>query len=202
MKLFIFDLDGVLVDACEWHRVSLNKALKEICNYEISDEDHKNIYNGTPTKIKLKKLNELGIVKLEDFEKISELKQFYTIQLIEDSAKQRQEKIELMRLLKENNKIICCYTNSIKKTAYLMLEKTGIKNFFDLIITNEDVTNPKPDPEGYLLCMNKLGVNKESTVIVEDSEKGIEAAILSGANVIAVKDQDEVEIKLLEKYIK
>ena len=36
LELVIFDLDGVLVDACEWHRVALNEALQEVCQYEIS----------------------------------------------------------------------------------------------------------------------------------------------------------------------
>ena len=40
IKLVVFDLDGVLVDACEWHRVALNKALKALCDYEISLEEH------------------------------------------------------------------------------------------------------------------------------------------------------------------
>ena len=202
MRLFIFDLDGVLVDACEWHKISLNKALKEICDYEISDEDHEKVFNGIPTKVKLKILNDLGYVKQEDYEKISNLKQVYTIETIEQNAHKRQEKIDLLKLLKNNNKIICCYTNSIKKTAHLMLEKTGIKEYFDLIITNEDVNNPKPSPEGYLKCMEKYGIDNSLTVIVEDSEKGIEAAKMSGANVVIVKNQDEVNTELLEEYIK
>ena len=55
IKLVIFDLDGVLVDACEWHRAALNKALLEICDYEISQEDHYSVFNGIPTKVKHKK---------------------------------------------------------------------------------------------------------------------------------------------------
>ena len=47
-KLVIFDLDGVLVDACEWHRQSLNDSLKEVCGYEIPLEEHNKIYNGLP----------------------------------------------------------------------------------------------------------------------------------------------------------
>ena len=50
IKLVIFDLDGVLVNACEWHRIALNKALKEICDYEISLEDHYCTFNDIPTK--------------------------------------------------------------------------------------------------------------------------------------------------------
>jgi len=53
MDMVIFDLDGVLVDACEWHRIALNEALEEICGYKISLEDHYKIYNGIPTRKKL-----------------------------------------------------------------------------------------------------------------------------------------------------
>ena len=55
VKLVIFDMDGVLVDACDWHKGALNKALLELCNYQISEKDHYSIFNGLPTKTKLKK---------------------------------------------------------------------------------------------------------------------------------------------------
>ena len=81
IKLVIFDLDGVLVDACEWHRVSLNEALKEICDYEISLQDHYREYNGIPTKIKLKKLADKNIISSNLFKKIEYLKQEKTIEI-------------------------------------------------------------------------------------------------------------------------
>ena len=59
-KLVIFDLDGVLVDACDWHRIALNRALKQACDYEISPEDHYSTFNGIPTRVKLQKLTEMG----------------------------------------------------------------------------------------------------------------------------------------------
>ena len=62
-KLVIFDLDGVLVDACEWHRIALNEALKKACDYEISLEDHYSTFNGIPTRVKLEKLTELFDLK-------------------------------------------------------------------------------------------------------------------------------------------
>ena len=62
IKLVIFDLDGVLVDACEWHRAALNEALYEVCNYKISMDDHHSVFNGIPTKVKLQKLTEWGVI--------------------------------------------------------------------------------------------------------------------------------------------
>lgn len=201
-ELIIFDMDGVLVDACEWHRVALNDALKEVCNYEISIQDHYNIFNGIPTKVKLKKLSEMGIIEESLFEKIETIKQEKTIQAISKFAKLRKEKILLMKFLKEKNIKIACYTNSIRATTELMLEKTGILKYFDLLITNQDVIKAKPDPEGYLLCLKTLNISSKNTIIIEDSPKGIEAAEQTGCFLIKVKNPDEVNVELLKDAIK
>lgn len=203
MNGVVFDLDGVLVDACEWHRIALNEALKEICKYEITLEEHFREFNGLPTRTKLKKLADRNIIEnnLDLFKKIEDLKQIKTIDAINKFAFVRNEKIELMKFLRSKNIKIVCYTNSIKKTANLMLKKTGILDYFDFVITNQDVKNPKPDPEGYILAINKLDIIPEKVIIIEDSDNGFKAAKLSGANVIRVLNQEEVNIKLLENYV-
>lgn len=194
-------MDGVLVDACEWHKEALNQSLLQICGFTISDEEHYTKYNGLPTKIKLKKLCELGFLSEADIQKVEDLKQLKTIDIINQRAFKRQEKIELFKYLKINNCLIACYTNSIRATAELMLEKTGILNLFDLLITNQDVTKCKPDPEGYNKIINFFNLTSTDTIIVEDSPKGIEAAINSGANVCIVKNPNEVNIELLRTKI-
>ena len=85
-KLIIFDLDGVLVEACEWHRVALNLALREICKYEISKKDHYSIFNGIPTKVKLQKLTEMGVLPLEKHLEVYRRKQEITIETIKRLA--------------------------------------------------------------------------------------------------------------------
>lgn len=202
INLIIFDMDGVLVEGCEWHRIALDDALYEVCGYKIPIEEHYSEYNGLPTKVKLQKLSEKGIIESSKIEYIENLKQRKTVSAILENANIRQEKIELMEYLKNNKLKIACFTNSIRYNAELMLEKTGIINYFDLLITNQEVKKPKPDPEGYLMCLEKLGVDPKNAVIVEDSPKGLEAARKSGAHVIAVKDQEEVTIDLFKGIIK
>jgi HAD superfamily hydrolase (TIGR01509 family) len=107
----------------------------------------------------------------------------------------------MINAIKEKGHTVCCCTNSIRKTAYLMLEKTGIKNLFHEILTNQDVEKPKPDPEGYLFLMNKHGYSSDKTYIIEDSPKGIEAATKSGANVIKVRNSGEVNIETIRNFI-
>jgi len=200
-KLFIFDLDGVLVEACDWHRDALNEALMEKCDYSISEKDHIETFNGIPTSKKLSILNEMGIVSKNEFKEIHDLKQEKTIDIINKSAVVRQEKVLMIQTLKRRGFIVCCYTNSIRKTAELMLEKTGIIEMFDEIVTNQDVTSPKPDPEGYNYLINKYKIPIGSVYIVEDSPKGIQAAEASGANVIKVKNADDLDIIKLRRYI-
>ena len=200
-KLVIFDLDGVLVDACEWHRVALNESLKDICDYEISLKDHYSVFNGIPTKTKLNKLTEMGILPEEKHDLIYDLKQKKTIETINKHAQLRQEKIDLLSWIKEQNITVACYTNSIRETAELMLEKTGVIKIFDLILTNQDVSNPKPDPEGYNYIVNKYGFNKNEVLIVEDSPKGTQAAVQSGCNVWKVDNPDQVNIKNMKEYV-
>jgi len=201
VKMVIFDLDGVLVDACEWHYVALNEALDEIANYKISYAEHIKTFNGIPTRKKLKKLTELGYIRQEDHKKINNLKQEKTIQIIDKYATVSREKIELLSFLKKREIKVACYTNSIRKTANMMLERTGIVDFFDLILTNQDVCEPKPSPEGYLNIIEHFSIDKKNTIIVEDSPKGLEAAINSGCFVVKVKNPAEVNVKMIREFI-
>ena len=200
-KMIIFDMDGVLVDACDWHRIALNKALKEICNYEISLEDHYSVFNGLPTKVKLSKLAESGLIENSKIKEIYEKKQEITINTINKEATLRNEKINMIETLKDEGFYVTCFTNSIRKTAELMLEKIGVLSLLDCLLTNQDVKCSKPDPEGYLFLINKFKVDKQNAIIVEDSPKGLKAAFASGCNVIAVKNPDEVDIKIFKEYL-
>jgi len=200
-KLVIFDLDGVLTDACEWHRIALNEALKRICDFEISMEDHVNTFNGIPTKKKLRILADKGIVKENDFNKIFELKQKITVEIIREQADYRPEKVEMIQRLREKGIHVACYTNSIRETAELMLRKTGVLDLLEEVITNEDVDMCKPNPEGYLILVEKFNVLKENVIIIEDSPKGLEAAYASGCKVIAVPNPDSVSIDLLKDLL-
>ena len=176
----LFDLDGVLVDACEWHFEALNRALREISNIEISRHDHETRFNGLPTKVKLQMLD----LDQESIDKIWPLKQRYTIDVIKAYSKVREEKIDLLRFLKNQNIKTACVTNSIRETAVLMLETSGQINYLDLIVANEDVSKNKPHPDCYNYAINMLNSDPAETMCVEDSEKGIISARASRASYV------------------
>lgn len=201
IKMIIFDLDGVLVDACEWHRVALNESLREVSSYEISMDDHVSTFNGIPTRKKLKILSERGLIKPEAQEHIYQLKQNKTLEIIKRDAAVREEKINLIKELRNRDIKVACFTNSIRETAHLMLKLTGIIDMFDVIVTNQDVQEPKPSPEGYNKIINMYNFDINEIIIIEDSPKGIQAAKRSGCKVIEVGSPDEVNLDLLKDYI-
>lgn len=191
VKAVLFDMDGVLIEAKEWHYEALNQALR-IFGYEINRFEHLTSYDGLPTSVKLNKLTvEKGLPEaLHGF--INEMKQQYTIGLIHRFCKPRfNHEYALSRLKAEGYKL-AVGSNSIRQTVHLMMEKAKLIQYFNLILSNQDVRHPKPSPEIYLTAMERLGVRPEECVIVEDNENGIRAAIASGGHVLSVKTVDDV----------
>lgn len=191
-KSILFDLDGVLVDACDWHYEALNRALADVAGYEIRRYDHDRIYNGLPTRVKLHMLAKKGIIHESEFDEIENLKQELTLQVIEERCDIDSSKVSLMESLKKRGYKVGCVTNSIEKTAKRMLELTGILPFMDCLVTNENIKNAKPHPEGYIKAMVLVNSLPENTTIVEDSNKGLAAAHATGAKVIKVENAKEV----------
>lgn len=202
VDVILFDLDGVLVDACEWHYQALNEALKINCGHEINRKDHKTTFNGLPTKTKLNILNEMNIVDPALNDKIWQDKQNLTFKIIEEHAKIDLEKCEMLSKLENQGIKLGCVTNSIRKSAVLMLEKTGQLKYFDLLICNEDVSDPKPNPEGYIKAIQEFSVSKDKVMIVEDSDKGLKAARASEAKYIyAVRNPSDVTFNQISRLI-
>jgi len=73
-----------------------------------------------------------------------------------------------------------------------MMQRAGLDGFLDLMVSNEDVSKPKPDPEMYLLAMSKLGLSPAECLIVEDNDHGVRAARASGAHVLVVGNPSDV----------
>jgi len=192
IKAILYDLDGVLVDATEWHYESLNNALEEIAGFIIKRDEHISTFNGIPTLKKLEILNQQGRLSKDLFNQIWNKKQEKTFEVIENSSSIDSNKIRLHKQTSHLKKV--CVTNSIRKSALLMLEKSGQLPFMDFVLSNEDVSSPKPSPEGYNQAIQKLNLKPQNCMIVEDSPKGFEAAYQTNAHVYEVSGYNEVTL--------
>lgn len=200
IKAVLFDMDGVLIDAKDWHYEALNKALK-LFGYEINRYEHLSSYDGLPTKVKLERLtSEKGLPKyLHSF--INEMKQKYTIDITHNYCRPRfNHEYALSKLKSEGYKLAVC-SNSIKNTIDIMMGMSALDKYLDLKLSNEDVSQSKPDPEIYIKAMEKLNLSPEECLIIEDNENGIKAAKSSGANLLAVKSVDDVNYNNIKTRI-
>jgi HAD superfamily hydrolase (TIGR01509 family) len=187
----LFDLDGVLVDATEWHYEALNRALR-LFGCEVTRYEHLSTYNGLPTRKKLEILTvEKGLPSaLHGI--VNRLKQVYTREEVLTRCRPVFDKeYMLARLRREGYRLAVC-SNAVRDSVEMMIHQSGLDEYFEFLLSNEDVRAPKPDPEVYLTAMARMGVPPEQTMVVEDAPLGIEAARRSGAHVCQVNGFSEV----------
>ena len=200
IKAILFDLDGVLVDMPEGHYESLNKALK-LFGAHIDHDEHISSFNGLPTRKKIGRLEELGRLPSGLTETINSIKQKYTKDIIPKYCTPDYSKIIMLKHLKNKGLKLACCSNSIKETLHIMLKSAQLLEYFDLIIGNDEVKNPKPHPEIYLYTFTKLKIKPTEAIIVEDSLPGIASAKASGAIVYEVKGVQDVHLSLFEDIL-
>lgn len=199
IKSIVFDMDGVLIDARDWHFDALNMAL-EVFGVNISVEEHLREYDGLPTSVKLNKLSERGIIPYELHNLINSTKQERTLRIAAQRCFPNPSHVAMLSYLKKQNFKLGLATNSIRRTTIAMLNYAGIQDYFDSILTNEDVNMPKPNHEIYTTSARVLGHVPSETLVIEDNKNGITAAKAAGCHVLEVKDPEDVHLdRILDK---
>lgn len=196
----VFDMDGVLIDAKEWHYEALNKALK-LFGYEISRYDHLVTYDGLPTRKKLEMLSrERGLPKkLHNF--INDLKQKYTVEHLFIECNPIFQHEYALSTLKNDGYKLAVASNSIRHTVELMLKKANLLPYLEFFLSNQDVSKSKPDPEIYVTATNKLNLMPNDVLVVEDNINGIRAAKGAKTHVMKVDNVYDVTYDNIKRHI-
>lgn len=200
IKAIIFDMDGVLIDAKEWHYESLNKALG-LFGYEISRYDHLVTYDGLPTSKKLEMLSmEKGMPRrLHSF--VNELKQRYTMDKVYTDCHPVFIHEYALATLKREGYRLAVASNSVRNTVELMMERSSLMQYLDFYLSNQDVKASKPDPEIYNVAISRLEMTPAECLVVEDNINGIQAARAAKAKVMEVRTTYDVNYSNIKKHI-
>lgn len=191
IKAVIFDMDGVLIDAREWHFEALNRAL-ELFGMQMSRYDHVVTYDGLPTSVKLSMLSKERGLPQKLHPLLNDLKQQYTMELVNARCKPTfQHQYALARLRREGYQLALC-SNSIAKTVETMMERADLARYLEFWLSNQDVKKSKPDPEMYQVAISRLGIQPAQALVVEDNENGIKSALGAGAHVLSVGGVEDV----------
>mgnify|MGYP005851593271 CR=1 FL=1 len=201
IKAVVFDMDGVLIDAKDWHYEALNQAL-EYFGYTISRADHLSTFDGLPTRRKLEMLSqERGLPRgLHGF--LSDLKQQYTVDLVHLRCKPMFVHEYALSNLKARGYKLGLGSNSIRSTCELMMEKSRLAGYLDVVVSNEDVKKAKPHPDIYLKAAEDLGVTPAECLVVEDNDNGIKSAEAAGCHLLVVNSVHDVQLDRILQAIR
>ena len=185
-KGYIFDLDGVLVDTAKYHFLAWKRLAEEL-NIDFNEEDNERL-KGVSRMASLDIILELGGKSLSNEEKISlaTRKNEWYVEFITkmDASEILPGALEFLQLLK--NEGYKCALGSASKNAGLILERTGMTQYFDTIVDGTHVSKAKPDPEVFTLGARNMGLAYEECVVFEDSLAGLQAAKAAGMVAVGI----------------
>ncbi|MHC4927884.1 MAG: HAD family hydrolase [Planctomycetota bacterium] len=193
LKAVIFDFDGVVADSEFLHYQALNTIFKRF-GVDISKDEHWATYLGYSDLENIEAVNrdyDMGLDDAAIQEQIAEKKIIFD-ELAKTDAVIIDGVAEFIAMLVDNQVRIAICSGALLSDIDLMLEGAAFKDVFEYIVTADDVTHGKPDPEGYLLALEKLNssggepIKPEECIVIEDSHWGLEAAVAAGMNPIAV----------------
>lgn len=175
MKLLIVDLDGTLFDTKDVNYCAYKAAI-EPYGYFLDYNYYCEFCNGRHYMDFLPQITTCDNEILERMHIAK--KNAYKTYL--QKAKLNKGLVDIIRLLRNEYKIAVVTTAS-KENCYDILNEFNLIEFFDLILTHDDIKKSKPDPEGFFMAMRYFGAEPNETIIFEDSDVGLKAAEKSGA---------------------
>lgn len=180
----IFDLDGVLVDSVGLNWAAYNQVLNSDYGVNVAKKDlYKYVGLTLTTQVELLSKDFKINIDKEDFANKTDIIKNELFKNIEPMP----GVVNLLKALKNNNFKIAIGTSSSMEQAKLKLANAKILEFFDIIITENDVVKPKPSPDVYLKCAQSLNTLPQNCVVFEDAPNGVKAAKKAGMGCIAIK---------------
>ncbi|MBA7674809.1 Phosphorylated carbohydrates phosphatase [subsurface metagenome] len=209
LRAVIFDFDGVITDSEILHLRAFNQSLAQY-GIEITKNDYYTMYLGFNDTDCYKLLIEKGLLKMDE-QQIKNL-MIQKKKIFEQLAKAEGKMIEGVRdflnMLEQNNIPMAICSGALLTEVEMVLEEARLRHLFEVIVSGEQVKKGKPDPEGFLLSLQRLNENRENPitanqcVVIEDSHWGLEAAKAAGMHTIAVTNSyDAGQLSMADKII-
>jgi beta-phosphoglucomutase len=210
LKAVIFDFDGVLVDSEKLHLQALNSVLSrfkiEISTREyyekflgLSDRELLEVINNREKNLALtdRQFKQLLLAKADAFKNIA-LNQAGVIAGVP----------EFLKMLADNKIPLAICSGALLPEIEMILKGANLRNYFDVLVSSEQVKRGKPDPEGFLLALKLLNkksaspINPGNCIVIEDSRWGLEAAKSAGMHPVAVTNTYSAEqLKPADKIV-
>jgi beta-phosphoglucomutase len=184
IKAIIFDMDGVLVDSEPFH-IEIEKQQFLQIKLSVSNEEHHQ-YMGVASDVMWKEIAEhhsinVSVEDLIEQFKIKSIQYFSELEEIPVMP----GLIDLLEKLSHNNFPMAVASSSYPEIIKIILEKTGLRKYFQVVVSSQEAGKSKPEPDVFLLAARKLGIPPKDCVVIEDSANGIKAAQAAGMSCVA-----------------
>lgn len=173
----IFDIDGTLASTNELIFSSFNFIFKKYLNKTLTPKEIISYFGPTENKIIEELFDEPDTVKKDYYDFYNE--NHHIVDLYAGIK-------EILETCKEKNILLSIYTGKGREAAEITLKKLSIYNYFDLIVTGDEVKKHKPSPEGINLFLEKFNLSKEKVLMIGDAPSDIKAARDAGIKVASV----------------
>jgi len=190
LKAVIFDLDGVITDTSEYHY----RAWKRLADEEgipFSRDDNDKL-RGVSRSECLKILLNGKQFSAEQFQEMMDRKNEYYVELLRQMTSENILSGAKEIVLELKRRGIKTAISSVSKNTRTVLQGTGTKDLFDVIVDGYSVKNTKPAPDIFLFAAKELGVKPEDCAVVEDAEAGIDAALAGNMLPIGIAPEERV----------
>jgi len=184
LKAIIFDMDGVIVDSEPLH-FELERGLLEELGGHISPEEHNNFVGTTDyymwSTFKKQFNIELSVEEMIHIKKERFIENIHKLELVDHFK-------ELLLTLYNENYLLGLASSNNRKAVNMIVEKFDLDKYLQFIISGEEVTKGKPNPEIFLTAAKKMNVHPSQCLVIEDATNGVEAAKAAGMKCIGFQN--------------
>ena len=205
----IFDFDGVLVDSEQIHHKAFNRVLTKF-HYQLSSREYYDRFLGLSDEELLRIVNKERNLSLsnQQFDKLLGEKANLFKEMAATEAGIIEGVPKFLNMLSDGRIPMAICSGALLPEIETILKGADLREFFEVIVSAEQVERGKPDPEGFLLALKllnkklKKSIKPEDCVVIEDSHWGLEAAKVAGMRAIAITNTYAAEhLKPADKVI-
>jgi len=194
-RAVVFDLDGVLVDSEELNVGSALEALRAL-GHAPDPREAARIVGRHPADYLPELGSRLGMSE-DDVRRALRIQTEIYVRLWGEKARLREGAREVLARLHGRGFRLGLATSAGRRHVDACLDRFGLGDVFEVVLTKDDVSRRKPDPEVYVACLARFGLSRGELVVVEDSIHGVRAARAAGVRCVAIRTAQTPEDALM-----
>jgi len=189
-RAVIFDFDGVLADSEKWHFATYSEVFARY-GHTIDESEYYKYWTslGMGARGEIERFGlDLDPIAIRD-----EKRPLFSDRCRDGSIELFPEVFEFLERLAKMDRILTIASGTASFDIEAILEKAGVKDYFTEIIGCDTVPAIKPSPDLFLAMLDRLGLPGSDCLVIEDAEKGMQAANAAGIPVVVIRTDETRE---------